>query len=108
MPNLNSSECGCMGIYNASTNSCDDIPEGIDPCPNSWWSDTISNAQTWDWNNISSQGQEWAYILGLADRPVVANTGNQNEIKTSTYIMYGVVALTLVMLVMYFIMKKKK
>ena len=105
MANKNKTICECTGIYNESTGYCDD-PMGIDPCP-SWFATTFQNAQSWDWQNISNTGLEWAYVLGLAERPVVNTPDNSGEMETTKYITYGIIALTIIVLVVFLIRKKK-
>ena len=69
MANKNETECGCMGIYNSSTNSCDDIPVGVDACPENgggFWN-TIGG---WDWKAISENSLQWGYALGFLNESI--------------------------------------
>lgn len=64
MANLNKTECGCEGIYNATTSSCDIPDVGVDPCPSFW-----STLAGWDWNEISDTSLQWGYALGIFNSP---------------------------------------
>ena len=64
MANLNKTECGCTGIYNATTSSCDIPDAGVDPCP-SWFSSMAG----WNWNEIAETSLTWGYALGIFNQP---------------------------------------
>ena len=64
MANLNKTECGCEGIYNATTSSCDPPDVGVDPCPSFW--NTLAG---WDWQNIADTSLTWGYALGIFNQP---------------------------------------
>ena len=107
MANKNKTECNCMGIYNAALNGCDPVPEGIDPCPPTFW----QNAAGWDWANISDVGLEWGYALGLLNRPDTTDTAIytmelERQTRQSMYIMVGLGIIALIIVLA--IMKKRK
>ena len=96
MANLNKTECGCQGIYNASVGGCDPIPQGTDPCPSIW-----TSIAGWDWNAISTAGLEWGYGLGLLNRPDNTDTALymmelERQRRNTMYIMMGLIALAIV------------
>lgn len=64
MANLNKTECGCVGVYNASIGGCEDPAEGVDPCPSFW-----SQLAGWDWNAIGDTTLTWGYALGIFNQP---------------------------------------
>ena len=75
MANLNKTECGCMGIYNAAIGGCDEATPEV-ACPEgdpSFW----QKAAGWDWNAISENSLQWGYALGLLTPPNQANLINQ-------------------------------
>ena len=107
MANLNKTECGCEGIYNATTSSCDPPDVGVDPCPSFW-----SNLAGWDWQNIADTSLTWGYALGFLKPP---NAQQDNAIylmqleqqrKQMMYLMVGLGVLMLVVVIM--VLKKNK
>ena len=75
MPNLNETECECMGIYNAAIGGCDPAaPEVACPEGGQSWLQTMGG---WDWNAISENSLQWGYALGLFTPPNQANITNQ-------------------------------
>ena len=106
MANLNKTECNCEGIWNASTESCDD-PQGTDPCPSVWTS--IAN---WNWGEISNAGLEWGYGLGLLNRPDNTDTAFymmelERQRRNTMYIMMGLLALAIVIAIVLVRRRKK-
>jgi hypothetical protein len=109
MANLNKTECGCMGIYNASTSSCDTPADGVDPCPSFW--NTLAG---WDWNAISGATLTWGYALGIFQAPPVDNSATlqyQAEIerqkRTMTMLIIGFL-IVITILIIYVVRSNKK
>jgi hypothetical protein len=96
MANLNKTECGCQGLYNASIGGCDPIPTGVNPCPSVW--ESVAN---WNWDAISTAGLEWGYGLGLLNRPDNTDTAFymmelERQRRQTQYIMIGLIAFAIV------------
>ena len=112
MANKNETECGCMGIYNSSTNSCDDIPVGVDACPENgggFWN-TIGG---WDWKAISENSLQWGYALGFLKPPNAASMENQQYMaelqrqkNTMNMILLGLAILMIVLVIV--VVRRKK
>ena len=108
MPNPNSTNCNCEGIWNETTSSCDMIPTGVNPCPT--WFETASG---WDWNNISNTALQWGWALGILNQPNQNNMDAQlylaeieRQKKMTTYLIVGMVMVLLIVLI--FALRKKK
>lgn len=98
MANLNKTECGCTGIYNADAQppQCEAPPTGVNPCPSVW--ESVAN---WNWDAISTAGLEWGYGLGLLNRPDNTDTAFymmelERQRRQTQYIMIGLIAFAIV------------
>ena len=96
MANLNKTNCNCNGVWNVSTESCDPVIEGTDPCPSVW-----KSLASWNWGEISHAGLEWGYGLGLLNRPDQTDTAMymfelERQKRQTMYIMMGLLALAIV------------
>jgi hypothetical protein len=109
MANLNKTECGCMGIYNATTSSCDDPPVGVDPCPSFW-----ATVGSWDWNAISEGALTWGYALGIFQQPTgvsIQSLQYQQEIERQKRTMQMLIIgflIVITILIVYVVRAQKK
>tara|TARA_R110002074_G_scaffold46984_1_gene120799 strand:+ start:223 stop:567 length:345 start_codon:yes stop_codon:yes gene_type:complete len=110
MPNLNETECSCMGIYNPTTYTCDTATPEV-ACPDGAGGSTwLQTASGWNWNVIGENALTWGYALGLLKPP---NAQQDNSLylmqleQQRNQMMYLMVGLGVLMLVVVILVLKK-
>jgi hypothetical protein len=117
MPNLNKTECSCMGFYDASGGCTPALmpndPAYIDPCPDgSGGSSWLQTASGWNWNVIGENALTWGYALGLLKPPNAQQDNSlylmqlEQQRQQMMYLMVGLGVLMLVVVIM--VLKKNK
>jgi hypothetical protein len=112
MANLNKTECGCMGFYDASGGCTPALmpedPNYINPCPNNFWG-TVGG---WDWNAIGENALTWGYALGVFQAPNGATMENQAYMmelqRQKDQMMYIMIGLGITMMIVVLLVLRKK
>jgi len=108
--NKNETVCGCVGIYNEADMRCDDVPVGVDACPEKGFWNAVGG---WDWKAISENSLQWGYALGFLKPPNATTMENQQYMaelqrqkNTMNMILLGLAILMIVLVIV--VVRKKK